>query len=139
MLSWRLSNTLDTSFCLDVLEEAIYLYGNPDIFNTDQGSQFTSYDFTNIIKSHDIQISMDGKGCWMDNVFIERLWRSLKYECIYLQEFDHVSQLRAAIANWLKFYNNYRPHSTFAGLTPQEVYYGGNSNALKPKNNKFAA
>ena len=77
MLSWRLSNTLDTSFCLDVLEEAIYLYGNPDIFNTDQGSQFTSYDFTNIIKSHDIQISMDGKGCWMDNVFIERLDFSL--------------------------------------------------------------
>jgi len=139
VLSWRLSNTLDTSFCLDALEEAIHLYGKPNIFNTDQGSQFTSDDFTNILKSHDIQISMDGKGCWMDNVFIERLWRSLKYECIYLQEFDHVSQLRAAIANWLKFYNNYRPHSTFAGLTPQEVYYGGNSNALKPKNNKFAA
>jgi len=139
VLSWRLSNTLDTSFCLDALEEAIHLYGKPNIFNTDQGSQFTSYDFTNILKSHDIQISMDGKGCWMDNVFIERLWRSLKYECIYLQEFDDVGQLRKAIANWLKFYNNYRPHSTFAGLTPQEVYYGGNSNALKPKNNKFAA
>lgn len=139
VLSWRLSNTLDVAFCLSGLEEALSLYGNPDIFNTDQGSQFTSYDFTNILKSHDIQISMDGKGCWMDNVFIERLWRSLKYECIHLQEFDHVSQLRAAIANWLKFYNNNRPHSTFAELTPEEVYYGGNSNALKPKNNKFAA
>ena len=82
---------------------------------------------------------MDGKGCWMDNVFIERLWRSLKYECIYLQEFDHVSQLRAAIANWLKFYNNNRPHSTFAGLTPEEVYYRDNFNGSMPMNNEFAA
>ena len=139
VLSWRLSNTLDTSFCLDALEEAIYLYGKPYIFNTDQGAQFTSNDFTNILKNHDIQISMDGKGCWMDNVFIERLWRSLKYECIYLQEFDHVSQLRAAIANWLKFYNNNRPHSTFAGLTPEEVYYRDNFNGSMPMNNEFAA
>ena len=139
VLSWRLSNTLDTSFCLDALEEAIYLYGKPDIFNTDQGSQFTSNDFTDILKSHNIKISMDGKGCWMDNVFIERLWRSIKYECIYLQEFDNVYQLRKVIANWLEFYNKNRPHSTFAGLTPEEVYYGDNSNALKPKNNKFAA
>lgn len=139
VLSWRLSNTLDTSFCLDVLEEAIHLYGKPNIFNTDQGSQFTSNDFTDILKSHNIKISMDGKGCWMDNVFIERLWRSIKYECIYLQEFDNVYQLKKVIANWLEFYNKNRPHSTFAGLTPEEVYYGDNSNGLMPKNNKFAA
>ena len=139
VLSWRLSNTLDTTFCVDALEEAIYLYGKPDIFNTDQGAQFTSNDFTNVLKSHDIQISMDGKGCWMDNVFIERLWRSLKYECIYIQEFDNVSQLRSAIANWFEFYNNKRPHSTFDGLTPKEVYHRDHSNGLKPKNNRFAA
>ena len=139
VLSWRLSNTLDTSFCLNALEEAIYLYGKPDIFNTDQGSQFTSIDFTDILKSYDIKISMDGKGCWMDNVFIERLWRSIKYECIYLREFDNVGQLREAIASWLEFYNNKRPHSTFAGLTPEEVYYRDNSNGLMPKNNKYTA
>ena len=121
------------------IEEAMYLYGKPDIFNTDQGSQFTSIEFTDILKSHDIKISMDGKGCWMDNVFIERLWRSLKYECIYLQEFDNAYQLREAIANWLEFYNNNRPHSTFAELTPEEVYYRDNSDGLMPKNNMFAA
>ena len=82
---------------------------------------------------------MDGKGCWMDNIFIERLWRSIKYECIYLQEFDNVYQLRKVIANWLEFYNKNRPHSTLAGLTPEDVYYGDNSNGLMPKNNKFAA
>ena len=104
-----------------------------------KGSQFTSNDFTDILKSHNIKISMDGKGCWMDNVFIGRLWRSIKYECIYLQEFDNVYQLRKVIANWLEFYNKNRPHSTLAGLTPEDVYYGDNSNGLMPKNNKFAA
>ena len=139
VLSWRLSNTLDVVFCLSALEEELSLYGKPDIFNTDQGGQFTSISFTDILKSHNIKISMDGKGCWMDNVFIERLWRSLKYECIYLQGFDNVVQLREAIANWLEFYNNNRPHSTFAELTPEEVYYRGNSDGSKPMNNKFTA
>ena len=106
VLSWRLSNTMDTTFCIDALEEAVHLYGKPDIFNTDQGVQFTSNDFINTLKSHDIQIFMNGKGCWMNNVFIERLWRSLKYECIYLQKFNYVSQLKSAIATWFKFYNN---------------------------------
>jgi len=88
VLAWRISNTLDTGFCISALEEALYYYGTPNIFNTDQGSQFTSNDFTNLLKNHNILISMDGKGCWVDNVFIERLWRSLKYECVYIQEFE---------------------------------------------------
>lgn len=122
ILSWRLSNTMDTVFCVEALHEAIAKYGIPDIFNTDQGSQYTSAEFTDVLKSHGIKISMDGKGRWVDNVFIERLWRSLKYECIYLQEFDSVVQLKNAIQNWVHFYNNIRPHSVFGGKTPNEVY-----------------
>jgi putative transposase len=124
VLSWQLSNTLDVSFCLDALDYALAKYGSPEIFNTDQGSQYTSTDFTDKLKAGNIKISMDGKGCWVDNVFIERLWRSLKYECIYLQEFDNVEQLRSSISNWINFYNNIRPHSVFNGKTPKEVYYG---------------
>jgi len=139
VLSWKLSNTMDTSFCISALEEAINTYGKPNIFNTDQGSQFTSNDFTDILKSHEILISMDGKGCWMDNVFIERLWRSLKYECVYLQEFDNVKSLKISISEWIKFYNTRRPHSSFNGLTPDKVYYRGNSIGLNPQNKKFAA
>lgn len=139
VLAWRLSNTLDTGFCISALEEALYYYGTANIFNTDQGSQFTSTDFTNLLKNNNILISMDGKGCWMDNVFIERLWRSLKYECVYIQEFDRVIGLKTAISNWFEFYNNKRPHSSFNGLTPKEVYYRSNCNNLNTRNKTFAA
>lgn len=122
VLSWRLSNTMDTAFCMEALEEALSRYGAPKIFNTDQGSQFTSLDFTGILKENGIKISMDGKGRWMDNVFIERLWRSLKYECVYLKAFDNGMQARREIGKWLAFYNADRPHSTFDGQTPDEVY-----------------
>lgn len=124
VLSWRLSNTMDTSFCLEALEEAIDKYGVPEIFNTDQGSQFTSVDFTRLLKAHDIRISMDGKGRWMDNVFIERLWRSLKYECVYLKAFTNGLHARKEIGDWMQYYNTQRPHSTFEGRTPNEVYNG---------------
>ncbi len=122
VLSWRLSNTLDTEFCAQALKEAVARYGVPDIFNTDQGSQFTSFKFTNILKDHEIKISMDGKGRWMDNVFIERLWRSLKYECVYLNNFENGRQAKDHIGNWMNHYNLTRPHSTFDGQTPYEVY-----------------
>lgn len=124
VLSWRLSNSMDTSFCLDALNEAMHSYGRPDIFNTDQGSQFTSLEFTQILKNHNIKISMDGKGRWMDNVFIERLWRSFKYECVYLHAFEGGIEARRGISAWIDFYNFDRPHSTFEGLTPDEVYRG---------------
>lgn len=122
VLSWRLSNTMDTRFCEEALEEALSVYGCPEIFNTDQGAQFTSYDFTDLLKKNNIQISMDGKGRWMDNVFIERLWRSLKYECVYLNAFDNGLQARQKIGQWIKHYNQNRPHSVFNGHTPFEVY-----------------
>ena len=124
VLSWRLSNTMDAQFCVEALEEALHRYGKPEIFNTDQGSQFTGFDFTGLLKAHGIKISMDGKGRWMDNVFIERLWRSLKYECVYLNAFDNGLQARKDIGEWLVFYNAQRPHSTFDGQTPDEVYSG---------------
>lgn len=135
VLSWQLSNTLDVSFCIDALDKALANYGRPEIFNTDQGSQYTSADFTDKLKASSIEISMDGKGCWVDNVFIERLWRSLKYECIYLQEFDNVEQLRLAINSWINFYNSIRPHSVFNGKTPKEVYY---DNLMQQNLNKAA-
>lgn len=122
VLSWRLSNTLETEFCVQALKEAIGRYGIPDIFNTDQGSQFTSFQFTNILKDHGIKISMDGKGRWMDNVFIERLWHSLKYECVYLHNFENGGQAKILIGDWVNHYNMRRPHSTFDGQTPDEVY-----------------
>ena len=121
-LSWRLSNTLNVDFCCETLNEAIQKYGIPEIFNTDQGSQFTSFAFTNILKAHQIKISMDGKGCWMDNVFVERLWRSLKYECVYLHNFGTGNEAKAGICAWINHYNLTRPHSTFDGQTPHEVY-----------------
>jgi len=126
VLSWRLSNTMDTAFCVEALEEALALYGAPEIFNTDQGSQFTSFNFTNILKENKIKISMDGKGRWMDNVFIERLWRSLKYECVYLNAFETGLHARKEIGSWMSHYNETRPHSTFDGQTPDEVYDGRN-------------
>ena len=122
VLSWKLSNTLDARFCVEALEEALQTYGNPEIFNTDQGAQYTSEDFTSVLKSHEIKISMDGKGRWMDNVMIERLWRSLKQECIYLQEFDSIKELKKALQNWFIFYNHERPHVTFKGRKPNEIY-----------------
>ena len=111
VLSWRLSNTMDATFCVEALEEALEQYGAPEIFNTDQGSQFTSMEFTGVLREAGVQISMDGKGRWMDNVFIERLWRSLKYECVYLRDFQRGSQARDEIGTWMTYYNEERPHS----------------------------
>ncbi len=122
VLSWRLSNTMDTSFCVEALQEAMKKYGKPEIFNTDQGSQFTSYEFTDVLKKSEIKISMDGLGRWIDNVFIERLWRSLKYECVYLHAYETGSEVRKGIKNWMELYNFRRPHETFGGHTPHEVY-----------------
>ena len=122
VLSWRLSNSLDTSFCIEALEEALYRYPKPDIFNTDQGSQFTATAFTDILKVNGIKISMDSKGAWKDNVFIERLWRSLKYECVYLRDFVNGRQTRQDIRDWFYFYNTNRPHTKFGLQTPNEAY-----------------
>ena len=122
VLSWRLSNTLDASFCVEALGEALERYDAPEIFNTDQGSQFTSQEFTQTLKGAGIEISMDGKGRWMDNVFIERLWRSLKYEQVYLAEYATGTEARAGIGWWMSFYNERRPHSSLEDLTPEEVY-----------------
>jgi putative transposase len=122
VLAWRLSNTLDVEFCIEALEEALGKYGKPEIFNSDQGSQFTSPRFTRILKDADVRISMDGKGRWRDNVFIERLWRSLKYECVYLHAFETATEARNGIGGWIRFYNAERPHSVLAGLTPDEAY-----------------
>jgi putative transposase len=122
VLAWRLSNTMDADFCVTALEEAIARFGKPEIFNTDQGSQFTSFAFTNTLRDADIRISMDGRGRWMDNVFIVRLWRSLKYECVFLNAFETGSEARTGIGCWIGFYNADRPHSAFGGRTPDEVY-----------------
>ena len=123
VLSWRVSNTLDTSFCLDALDEAIERYGAPEIFNTDQGSQFTSEDFTNVLKEHDIRISMDGKGRWIDNVFVERLWRSVKYEDVYIKAYDGMSAARESLGTYFEFYNSERRHQSLDRRTPDSVYY----------------
>jgi putative transposase len=123
VLSWRVSNTMDADFCIEALEEALERFGKPEIFNTDQGSQFTSPRFTGVLRAASVRISMDGRGRWMDNVFIERLWRSLKYECIYLHAFETGSALRAGLRTWIGYYNAQRPHSTLAGQTPDEAYW----------------
>jgi len=123
VLAWRLSNTMDSSFCIDALQEALSRYGTPEIFNSDQGSQFTAEEFTDVLKDAKIRISMDGKGRWMDNVFIERLWRSLKYECVYLHGFEDGFQALKKIGAWIKHYNEDRPHSALAeDKTPLEAY-----------------
>ncbi len=129
VLSWRLSNSMDTTFCIEALNEAIAKYGTPEIFNTDQGAQFTSEDFTGVLKSSEIKISMDGKGRWMDNVFIERLWRSLKYEEVYLKAYDTAIEARTGIGEWIKFYNHERMHQALGRKTPEQVYL--NSGSIK--------
>jgi putative transposase len=124
VLAWRLSNTLDSSFCVDALEEAIAHYGCPEIFNTDQGSQFTAEVFTDTLNSNNIAISMDGKGRWMDNVFIERLWKSVKYEDIYLKSYGSMTEAKRGLAEYFKFYNEKRWHQNFDKKTPSMVYFG---------------
>ncbi len=122
VLSWRLSNTLDSSFCVDALEEALANFPQPDIFNTDQGAQFTADAFTNVLRKRSIAISMDGKGRCLDNVFVERLWRSLKYEEVYLYAYDGVPEARAGIGRYLTFYNEQRPHQALGYQTPDAFY-----------------
>jgi putative transposase len=124
VLAWRTSNTLHADFCVEALEEALRRFGRPEIFNTDQGSQFTSTDFTGVLKAHGITISMDGKGRCMDNIFIERLWRSLKYENVYLHADASVPEARAGIGDWLRFYNEERLHQAHGYRTPRQIYEG---------------
>ena len=123
VLSWRLSITMETGFCIAALEEALARHGSPEIFNTDQGSQFTSADFTGVLIANAIAISMDGKGAWRDNVFVERIWKSVKYEEVYLHAYDSVSEARSSIGRYLDFYNHRRPHSSLDRKTPDEAYF----------------
>ena len=127
VLSWRLSNTMDVTLCTEALQEALARHGRPEIFNTDQGSQFTSVAFTQMLADANVRVSMDGRGRWMDNVFIERLWRSLKYECVYLHAFETGPALHTGLLRWIAHYNTTRPHSALAGRTPEEAYFGTGS------------
>jgi len=123
VLSWRVSITMEAAFCVEALEDALARHGKPDISNTDQGSQFTGAAFTGVLADNAIAISMDGKGAWRDNVFVERLWRSVKYEEVYLKAYDSVSEARASIGRYLDFYNGRRPHSSLDGSTPDQAYF----------------
>jgi putative transposase len=123
VLSWKVSTTMDIHFCLEAVEEAMERHGKPEIMNTDQGSQFTSQAFTGLLMKNDIQISMDGKGAWRDNVFVERLWRSVKYEEVYLYAYDTVSSAKAGLDRYFRFYNSRRPHSSLDGQTPDQFYF----------------
>jgi putative transposase len=123
VLAWRVSITMEVAFCLEAVEEALARHGRPEIFNTDQGSQFTSADFTGLLLDNAIAISMDGKGAWRDNVFVERLWRSVKYEEVYLRAYDSVGEARASIGRYLDFYNRKRPHSSLDARTPDRAYF----------------
>jgi putative transposase len=123
VLSWRLSITMEVEFCLEALQEALATYGKPEIFNTDQGSQFTSAAFTGLLLENQIAISMDGRGSWRDNVFVERLWRSVKYEEVYLRAYDSVADARAYLGRYLTFYNTRRPHSSLDAATPDHAYF----------------
>jgi putative transposase len=123
VLSWRLSITMDVAFCLEAVEEALARYGRPEIFNTDQGSQFTSAAFTGLLLENAIAVSMDGRGAWRDNVFVERLWRSVKYEEVYLRAYDSVGEARASLSRYFIFYNTKRPHSSLDARTPECFYY----------------
>jgi putative transposase len=127
VLSWRVSITMEASFCVAALEEALGRHGKPEFFNTDQGSQFTGAAFTGVLTKHEIKISMDGKGAWRDNVFVERLWRTVKYEEAYLHAYESVPDARASIGRYLDLYNRRRPHSSLDGMTPDQAYYGGHS------------
>jgi putative transposase len=130
VLSWRVSITMEATFCVETLQEALAKYGKPETVNTDQGSQFTGVDFTGVLIKNGIAISMDGKGAWRDNVFVERLWRSVKYEEVYLRAYDTVSEARASIGRYLTFYNGRRPHSSLDGRTPDEAYFGIKETAM---------
>jgi putative transposase len=123
VLAWRLSITMEAAFCIEALEEALARHGKPDIVNTDQGSQFTAAAFTGVLAACGIAISMDGKGAWRDNVFVERLWRSVKYEEVYLHAYDSVSQARASLGRYFEFYNQRRPHTSLDGSTPDQAYF----------------
>jgi len=123
VLSWRLSNTMDADFCVHALEAAIQDHGCPQIFNSDQGAQFTSEAFTDVLKAHHIQISMDGKGCYRDNIFVERLWRTVKYEHLYTREFNNLKEVKQSLIHWFDWYNQARFHQGLDNLTPDEVYY----------------
>jgi len=123
VLAWRVSITMEVAFCLEAVEEALARHGRPEIFNTDQGSQFTGQDFTGLLLDNAIAISMDGKGAWRDNVFVERLWRSVKYEEVYLRAYDSVGEARASIGRYLDFYNRKRPHSSLDARTPDHAYF----------------
>ena len=125
VLAHRVSITMEAAFCIEALEEAMARHGKPEIFNTDQGSQFTSHEFTSVLLAAGISISMDGKGAWRDNVFVERLWRSIKYEEVYLKAYESVPEARSSISNYISFYNSGRPHSSLDGRTPDEAYFGG--------------
>jgi putative transposase len=127
VLSWRVSITMEAAFCVETLEDALARHGKPQIFNTDQGSQFTGAAFTGVLAAHDIKISMDGKGAWRDNVFVERLWRSVKYEEVYLRAYDTVSEARQSIGRYLDLYNRRRPHSSLDGRTPDQAYFDNES------------
>ena len=124
ILSWRLSITMEVDFCLEAVEEALAKHGKPEIFNTDQGSQFTSTAFTGLLSANAIAISMDGKGSWRDNVFVERLWRSIKYEEVYLRAYESVADARASLGAYIEFYNRKRPHSSLDARTPDAAYFG---------------
>ena len=128
VLAWRLSISMDTAFCIEAVEDAMARFGKPEIFNTDQGSQFTSREFTGLLIAADIRISMDGKGAWRDNVFVERLWKSVKYEEVYLRAYASVSEARASIGRYLDFFNTRRPHQGLGRQTPDQAYF----NALLP-------
>ena len=123
VLAWRLSITMDATFCVEAVEEALARHGKPEIFNTDQGSQFTSREFTGLLIQHGVAISMDGKGAWRDNVFVERLWRSVKYEEVYLRAYASVSEARSSIGRYLSFYNTRRPHQSLDRRTPDQTYF----------------
>jgi len=122
VLAWRISNTLEAEFCVDALNEAIYKFGAPDIMNTDQGSQFTSFAWTDRLRRSSVRISMEGKGRFLDNFLVERLWRSLKYECVYLHAWEAGSEAKAGVRKWIEFYNQKRPHSALGGQSPAVVY-----------------
>jgi putative transposase len=127
VLAWRLSNTLTTDFCVEALHEALAKYGTPEIFNTDQGAQFTDQDFTGVLQAKGVRISMDGKGRWVDNVFVERLWRSVKYEEVYLHAYGSIAEAKSGIATYFEFYNRIRPHQSLERITPEAAYFGAAS------------